>query len=86
MSLQLPADINERIQACVASGSFHSEEDVLRAALNALEDRERDKLRRWNEGNAIALEESRQGLSRPLDDEAVIARLRERLAAEGIKH
>jgi hypothetical protein len=30
------------------------------------------------------LEQSRQGLSRPLDDAAVIDRLRKRLAAEGI--
>jgi Arc/MetJ-type ribon-helix-helix transcriptional regulator len=84
MPLQLPPDINERLQACVASGSYRSEEDVLRDALDALEQRERDKRQRWHEGNAIAIEQSRQGLSKPLDDEAVVTRLRERLAAEGI--
>jgi Arc/MetJ-type ribon-helix-helix transcriptional regulator len=81
---QLPPDISERLQACVASGSYRSEEEVLREALDALEQREQDKLRRWHEGNKIATEQSRQGLSKPLDDEAVVARLRQRLAAEGI--
>jgi Arc/MetJ-type ribon-helix-helix transcriptional regulator len=84
MTYQLPADISERLQACVAGGHYRSEEDVLRDALDALEQREQEKLQRWHEGNAIAMEQSRQGLSKPLDDDAVLARLRARLAAEGI--
>jgi putative addiction module CopG family antidote len=84
MTYQLPADISERVQACVAGGRYHSEDEVLRDALDALEEREHEKLMRWNEGNAIAIEQSRQGLSTPLDDNAVLARLRARLAAEGI--
>jgi Arc/MetJ-type ribon-helix-helix transcriptional regulator len=84
MPYQLPADISERVQACVAGGNYRSEDEVLRDALDALEQREQEKLRRWNEGNAIAMEQSRQGLSKPLDDDAVLSRLRARLAAEGI--
>lgn len=84
MHYQLPHDISERLQACIATGSYRSEEEVLRDALDALAEREGDKLRRWHEGNQVAIEQSRQGLSQPLDDQAVLARLRARLAAVGI--
>jgi Arc/MetJ-type ribon-helix-helix transcriptional regulator len=84
MSYQLPSDISDRLQACIATGVYRSEDEVLRDALDALEQRHEKKLRLWQDGNAIALEQSRQGLSRPLDDRAVLARLRDRLAAEGI--
>jgi Arc/MetJ-type ribon-helix-helix transcriptional regulator len=84
MNLQLPPDINVRVQAYLGSGAFSSEEDVLRTALDALEERDEEKLRRWHEGNRIAMEQSRLGLSKPLDDEAVLQRLRARLAQEGI--
>lgn len=57
---------------------------MLRSALDALEERDQEKLRRWHEGNRIAIEQSRQGLSKPLDDEQVLQRLRARLAQEGI--
>jgi Arc/MetJ-type ribon-helix-helix transcriptional regulator len=84
MSYQLPPDLDDRVQAYVVTGAFQNEDDVLRTALDALEEREQEKLRRWNEGNRLAIEQSKQGLSKPLDDEAVLARLRERLAREGI--
>jgi len=84
MNFPLPDDICQRLQACVAWGSHESEEDVLRDALDALEQREQHKLARWGEENAISMEQSRQGLSKPLDDDAVIARLNQRLAASGI--
>jgi Arc/MetJ-type ribon-helix-helix transcriptional regulator len=84
MPYPLPPDVSERLQACIASGNYKSEDEVLREALSALEQRDRDKLRRWQEGNEIAMEQSRQNLSRPLNDDVVLARLRERLAAEGI--
>jgi Arc/MetJ-type ribon-helix-helix transcriptional regulator len=81
---QLPPDISERLQACVAAGGYRSEEEALREALNALDERDQEKRRRWHEGNALAIEQSRQGLSKPLDDEAVLGRLRARLAADGL--
>jgi Arc/MetJ-type ribon-helix-helix transcriptional regulator len=84
MDIQLPADICQRLEACLAGGGFQNEAEVLREALDALEQREQEKRRRWNDGNAIATEQSQLGLSRPLDDAAVLARLRRRLAAEGI--
>ncbi len=84
MHIQLSADICQRVEACIAGGSYLNEEEVLREALDALEQREQEKRQRWSDGNAIAIEQSRQGLSKPLDDAAVLARLRERLSAEGI--
>jgi hypothetical protein len=38
------------------------------------------KLRSWREGNAIAIEQSRRGLSKPLDLESILARIEARLA------
>lgn len=84
MSYQLPPDLDHRVQAYLIAGGFHDEDEVLSTALDALEEREREKLRRWHDGNRIAIEQSQQGLSKPLDDETVLARLRARLAKEGI--
>ncbi|MEX2317926.1 MAG: hypothetical protein WD669_12285 [Pirellulales bacterium] len=84
MPYQLPPDVDHRVQAYLATGGYQNEDDVLRTALDALEERDQEKLRRWNEGNRVAVEQSRQGLSKPLDDEAVLDRLRARLAKEGI--
>jgi len=41
---------------------------------------EETKLRSFHEGNAIAIEQSRRGLSKPLDLESVLAHVEERLA------
>ena len=84
MAYQLPPDIDHRVQAYLGAGGYQSEDEVLRTALDALEEREHEKFHRWNECNRIAIEQSEQGLSKPLDDEAVIARLRTRLAKEGV--
>ncbi len=83
MAYQLPPDIDHRVQAYLGAGGYQSEDDVLRTALDALEEREQEKLHRWDDRNRIAIEQSQHGLSKPLDDEAVIARLRARLAKEG---
>ena len=68
----------------MSDGRYQSEEDVLREAMDALDQLEQDKLVRWEERNRMAMQQSQQGLSKPLDDEAVLGRLRERLAKEGI--
>jgi Arc/MetJ-type ribon-helix-helix transcriptional regulator len=81
---QLPPDISQRLHAWVVAGGFQSEEEALREALDALDERDEARRQRWHDGNARAIELSRQGLSKPLDDEAVLARLRARLAADGI--
>ena len=84
MSYQFPQDIDERVKARLSDGLYQSEDDVIREAMDALDQLEQDRLIRWNERNRIAVQQSQQGLSKPLDDEAVLARLRERLAKEGV--
>lgn len=68
----------------MSDGRYQSEDDVLREAMDALDQLEQDKLIRWDERNRLAIRQSQNGLSKPLDDEAVLDRLRERLAKEGI--
>ncbi len=84
MSYQFPPDLEQRVKARMSDGRYNSEDDLLRDAMDALDQLEQDKVARWEERNQIATEQSRQGLSKPLDDEAVLRRLRDRLAEEGI--
>ena len=48
--------------------------------MDALEQLEEDKLRRWHEGNELAIEQSRQGLSKPIDLESLLDRVEKRFA------
>ena len=84
MTYEIPTDIRERLKARLDEGAYQSEDDVLRDAMDALDQIEQEKLTRWNQRNQLAAEQSEQGLSQPLDDHKVLARLRERLAKEGI--
>lgn len=84
MSYEFPSDVRDRLKVHLDRGGYQSEDDVIRAAMDALDELEQDRLTRWNERNRLAREQSEQGLSRPLDDHQVLARLRERLAKEGI--
>ena len=84
MIRHIPADVQERLEARLAEGAYQSEDEILRDAMDALDQIEADKVTRWNERNRLATEQSEQGLSKPLDDQKVLARLRERLAREGI--
>lgn len=43
-----------------------------------------EQLRRWHELNAISIEQTKNGQHGPLDDEAIIARLKARWAQAGI--
>ncbi|MBI3838713.1 MAG: type II toxin-antitoxin system ParD family antitoxin [Planctomycetia bacterium] len=84
MAYRVPADVEQLIKERMALGAYSSEDDVLRDALGALEQREQERLARWDERNHLAIKQSNQGLSKPLDDQQVLARLRARLAKEGI--
>jgi Arc/MetJ-type ribon-helix-helix transcriptional regulator len=84
MSYEFPPDVQQLIQQHLASGAYASADDVLRDAMGALDQRELEKFARWSERNRLAIEQSRAGLSKPLDDARILARLRERLAREGI--
>ena len=84
MSYELPADIRDRVNAWLDLGVYQSEDDVIREAMDALDQIEQDKRARWHERNRLAVEQSAQGLSKPLDDQKVLARLRERTMRVGI--
>lgn len=84
MIRQIPTDVQERLQARLAEGAYQSEDEILRDAMDALDQIEAEKMTRWNERNRLTMEQSEQGLSQPLDDQKVLARLRDRLAREGI--
>ena len=84
MAYEFPTDIRDRLKARLDDGVYRSEDDVIRHAMDALDQIEQDKLTRWHERNWLATEQSKQGLSKPLDDQKVLCRLRERLVTEGI--
>jgi Arc/MetJ-type ribon-helix-helix transcriptional regulator len=80
MSYPFPPDLDERIRARMSGGAYQSEDDVLREALNALDEREQETLRRWNERNQTAMEQSRLGVSTPLDLDRILGRVEQRMA------
>ena len=85
MSHVITTNIQQRIEALMASGEYDNEDVILEQAIDALawRRREEEKLRRWNERNRQAVDESRQGLSKPLDLEAVLNRVETRVAEDG---
>jgi Arc/MetJ-type ribon-helix-helix transcriptional regulator len=84
MQYHFPSDIQDRLQNRLRDGVYSSEDDVIRDAMDALDQMEQEKLLRWHERNRLAMEQSKQGLSKPLDDNEVLTRLRVRLAREGM--
>lgn len=80
MVYQLPIDIELRIMQCIGHGGYQSQEEVLREAMDALDARDRSRLHRWNERNKLAMEQSQQGLSKPLDLDALLDRVAKRLS------
>jgi Arc/MetJ-type ribon-helix-helix transcriptional regulator len=83
MHYQFPPDLQQLVQAHLAAGVYQSEDDLLRDAFHALNELDREKLRLFQEGNRIAMEQSRLGLSKPLDLSALLARVEQRVASEG---
>ncbi|REK11918.1 MAG: hypothetical protein DWQ37_12915 [Planctomycetota bacterium] len=86
MADQFPPDVEERIKAQLATGQYASEADVIRDALQALEDyrRYQRELSDLKAKLRQAEEESRQGQSAPFDAEATKRAVRQRLAQQGI--
>lgn len=84
MTSQLPIDVYQRVIARINQGQYGCEAEVLRDAMDALDRLEEEKLLHWNERNALAEQQSENGLAKPLDKQAVISRIRNRLAEEGI--
>jgi len=81
MGYQFSAEVEQQIQAHLASGAYASADELLRNAMQALDQLEQEKLLRWHDRNRQADAQSQQRLSQPLDEARLLARLRDRLAA-----
>lgn len=95
MNLDVPSEYEDILRQAVASGAFSSPQEALRHAIELLEaersqaysanDNEK-RLARWIERNNTSIEQSKQGLSKPLDDAAVISRLKSRISENEGRH
>jgi Arc/MetJ-type ribon-helix-helix transcriptional regulator len=83
MHYDFPPDLRLRVDVRLSDGGYTSEDELLREAMNALDELDREKLRLFQEGNRIAAEQSRLGLSKPLDLSAMFERIEARVVAEG---
>ncbi|MCG8650069.1 MAG: hypothetical protein MI861_09555 [Pirellulales bacterium] len=54
MSCEFPPDLEQRARARMSDGRYGSEDDLLREAMDALDQIEQDKVTRWDERNRIA--------------------------------
>ena len=84
MNNSLPPDIQQRIDAQLASGSFGSAADVLREALATLERRQHG-LAQLREMVAVAEADVTAGRVAPFDREAIKRDIHERLRERGIR-
>lgn len=83
MNPSLPVDIQQRIDAQLASGVFASQEDVLREALKSLERRQRG-LQQLREMVAVAEADVAASKIGEFDREAIKRDIRKRLMENGI--
>lgn len=83
MSLTLPTDIHQRIQAQLASGMFTSVDDVLRQAMDTLEKRQ-TALGSLQKMVSVADDELQAGRSGPFDSEQTKSTVRRLLNQMGI--
>ncbi len=84
MQYDFPSDIQQRVQAQMESGSFETEDDVLREAISTLERRQRG-LRKLQDMVREADEDIAAGRVGSFDADETKAAVRERLKAQGIK-
>jgi putative addiction module CopG family antidote len=84
MSYAIPTDIQQRIEAQLASGTFTSKEEVLREALEALERRQRG-LTQLRTMVAAAEEDVTAGRVGTFDRNSIKLSVRDRLAERGIQ-
>jgi Arc/MetJ-type ribon-helix-helix transcriptional regulator len=75
MHYEFPPDLRQRVLARLADGSYQKEDELLRDAMNALDELDREKLRLFHARNLVAAEQSRLGLSTPLDLDAMLSRI-----------
>ena len=84
MQYHFPSDIQQRVRAQMESGSFETEDDVLREAIDTLEKRQRG-LRKLQDMVREADEEIAAGRVGEFDADKTKAAVRKRLQAQGLK-
>jgi Arc/MetJ-type ribon-helix-helix transcriptional regulator len=80
---QFPPDLQQWVDARLSAGVYQTPDELLRDAMQALDELDQEKLRLFHEGNRVAIEQSRLGLSKPLDLAAVLERVEQRIATDG---
>jgi len=86
MGIAVSPDLERLVREKIDSGDSASAEDVIREALQLLDDR--DRLRAWKleelrKEIAVGIQQAEQGLVAPLDMNAIRAKVAERLRTEG---
>jgi antitoxin ParD1/3/4 len=86
MELAVSAELQQIVREKVESGDYASADDLLREALQLLDDR--DRLRAWKlealrKEIAVGIQQAEQGLVAPLDMDAIRLKVAERLRTQG---
>jgi antitoxin ParD1/3/4 len=86
MELAVSAELQQFVREKVESGDYASADDVLREALQLLDDR--DRLRAWKleelrKEIAVGIQQAEQGMVAPLDMDAIRAKVAARLRSQG---
>lgn len=86
MELAVSTELQQIVREKVESGDYASADDVLREALQLLEDR--DRLRAWKleqlrKEIAVGIQQAEQGMVAPLDMDAIRTKVAERLGSQG---
>jgi Arc/MetJ-type ribon-helix-helix transcriptional regulator len=58
MQYQFPPDLQQWVDARLSAGVYQSPDDLLREAMQALDELDREKLLLFQEGNRVAMEQS----------------------------
>ncbi|HZW29833.1 MAG TPA: type II toxin-antitoxin system ParD family antitoxin [Isosphaeraceae bacterium] len=86
MELAVSAELQQIVREKVESGDYASADDLLREALQLLDDR--DRLRAWKlealrQEIAVGIQQAEQGMVAPLDMDAIRTKVAERLRSQG---
>ncbi len=86
MEIAVSPDLEQIVREKVESGHYSSTDEVLREALQLLDDR--DRLRAWKleelrKEVMVGIQQAEKGLVAPLDMDAVREKVAERLCASG---
>ena len=86
MELAVSPELQQIVREKVESGDYASADDLLREALQLLDDR--DRLRAWKleelrKEIAVGIQQAEQGMVAPLDMDAIRTKVAERLRSQG---